>query len=368
MTVAVTITDSWLAGRVRLCPTLAAVPAIAAWYSGPCLTGMFGALAVGSQLVVGAVHQDLTSTFTIGQIAATAVISLLIVIFCHRREVRNRELDQVRSVAKATQRVVLRPLPHRMGPLRIESLYLAAEDEAQIGGDLYAATRTETGARVIIGDVRGKGMTAISDASALMGAFREAAHRCADLDELADTLENSVCRHLAEQVSDADPECHEHFVTALMLDILDQDSMARMISFGHPPPLLLRGHHVTTLHVRHPYPPLGMGLPRIGCWVDTFTFEDDDTLLLYTDGAIEARNRDREFYPLTERVAQWTDSGPEALLDHIREDFLAHVGGRLADDAAMLVIQRSPEFQPGHKLATAPGPGADRPGPGVSGL
>ncbi|MFT9472833.1 hypothetical protein [Streptomyces sp. 11-1-2] len=79
-------------------------------------------------------------------------------------------------MSEATRRVVLRPLPHRLGPLRVASLNMAAEDEAQIGGDLYAATRVEDSTRMIIGDVRGKGLTSISDASVLMGAFREAAH------------------------------------------------------------------------------------------------------------------------------------------------------------------------------------------------
>ncbi|WP_240677220.1 PP2C family protein-serine/threonine phosphatase [Actinacidiphila soli] len=333
MIVVVTIIDSWVAGRVRLCPTLAAAPAIAASYSGPMLTGMIGALAVGSQVVIGAVHRDLSSTFIMGQIAATAVISLLLVLFCHRRERRTRELDQVRSVSEATQRVVLRPLPHRMGPLRIASIYLAAQDAAQIGGDLYAATRTGAGARLIIGDVRGKGLTAISDASVLMGAFREAAHRCATLPELAVTLECSICRHLAEHISEADEEFQEHLVTTLLLDIPAAARGPR----DHParPP---------------PRPPLGIDLPRTGCTLDAFTFEDDDTLLLYTDGAIEARGPDRSFYPLTERVAQWTGSSPEALLHHIRDDLIAHVGGRLGDDAAMVVIQRSPKLQPGHQL------------------
>ncbi|MGW9432884.1 SpoIIE family protein phosphatase, partial [Streptomyces decoyicus] len=84
--------------------------------------------------------------------------------------------------------------------------------------------------------------------------------------------------------------------------------------------------------------------------VDPFTFEGDDTLLLYTDGIIEARSSDGSFYPLAERVAQWTDSGPEALLHHIRDDLIAHVGGQLNDDAAAVAIQRSPRLAPGHQL------------------
>ncbi|WP_093643178.1 SpoIIE family protein phosphatase [Streptomyces sp. 2224.1] len=104
-----------------------------------------------------------------------------------------------------------------MGPLRIASAYRAADDEALIRGDLYAATRTGDGARLLIGDVRGKGMTAINDASVIMGSFRDAAHRCATLAELAVTLEESICRHLNEHAPhpEAD-ELYEQFVTVLI--------------------------------------------------------------------------------------------------------------------------------------------------------
>jgi len=76
------------------------------------------------------------------QILALAVLSALMVFLCVVRERRRRQLAQVCLVAEAAQHVLLWPLPERIGPLTIACLYLAAEDEAQIGGDLYAATRS----------------------------------------------------------------------------------------------------------------------------------------------------------------------------------------------------------------------------------
>lgn len=78
--------------------------------------------------------------------------------------------------------------------------------------------------------------------------------------------------------------------------------------------------------------------------VEEFPFLPGDRLLIYTDGVIEARDGERRFYPLAERVAERTATHPAepsaALLLHLRRDLLAHAGGRLDDDAAMVVVER----------------------------
>lgn len=364
--VVITFADLMAPTHIHLGPLLVVAPAITPSFAGPRTTGLIGALAVAAQVLIAVLRGGFTVNHQV-QIAALAVLSLLITAYALEQRRRHRELARVRSVSEATQRVVLRPLPHRLGPLRVASLYLAAEDEAQIGGDLYAATRVKESTRLIIGDVRGKGLTSISDASVLMGAFREAAHLTPGLLELADVLEQSVCRHLAEHMATSigegsgaeqpgvDEELREHFITALLVDIPDEGTMTFMANCGHPPPLLLhKGGGVTTLYAPHPAPPLGMcEIPRSSDGPgtpDTLAFEDGDTLLLYTDGVIEARAPDGSFYPLAQRVGQWSGCGPEGLLNHLRRDLLAHVGGRLGDDAAMVVIQRSPTLHPVQQL------------------
>ncbi|MET7354245.1 SpoIIE family protein phosphatase, partial [Streptomyces mirabilis] len=64
---------------------------------------------------------------------------------------------------------------------------------------------------------------------------------------------------------------------------------------------------------------------------------------------IEARDPAGGFYPFTERAAQWTDASPETLLHHIRRDLLAHVGGRLDDDAALIAIRRTTSPHPSRR-------------------
>ncbi|WP_255952447.1 PP2C family protein-serine/threonine phosphatase [Streptomyces odontomachi] len=343
--VAITVVDVLAPDDIHLGPALAIAPAITLSFAGPWRTALVGALAVVSQVIIAAAHGGIATTNHLVQIPTIAMLSILVVFFSVVRERRNRQLAQVRSVAETAQEVVLWPLPTRLGPLRVASMYLAAEDEALMGGDLYAATRTEHGCtRVIIGDVRGKGMHAIGEAALLLGAFREAAHQHATLARLAGALECSVQRYLADFRSRDDAE--ERFTTVLLLEIPDDEPIIRITSCGHPPPLLLSpGKSVGHLDV-NPAPPLGIGLGGIGGPPDVRAFEAGDTVLLYTDGVIEARDHDGVFYPFAERAAQWTNRSPEALLRQLRRDLLHHAGGRLGDDAAVVAICRPPSDAP----------------------
>ncbi|GAA3378867.1 PP2C family protein-serine/threonine phosphatase [Streptomyces sannanensis] len=338
---AIVLTDVLSPGLPMGPSLLIVAPALTASFASTLVTGAIAALAVAGIVVIGLQEGHLLGgTVDFGsQIIALLAVSVIVTVFRYVRERHARELALVRTVSEATQRVVLRPLPHRIGPLRVASMYLAAQEQALLGGDLYAAIRTSTGTRLIIGDVMGKGLTAVSDAALLLGAFREAAHRQATLPDLAAYLDHSVCWNLADPAeAEKAGEC---FITAAILDIPDALPHIHMVTCGHPPPLRLRGRQVTALHATRPAPPLGLGeLTAATYHVDTFTLEPGDLLLLHTDGVIEARDSRGMFYPLTERTASWDPHSPSALVHHLRTDLLAHVGGHLADDAAVIAVQR----------------------------
>ncbi|MFC8449885.1 PP2C family protein-serine/threonine phosphatase [Kitasatospora sp. NPDC057223] len=337
--VAITVVDVLAPPQIHLGPLLIVAPAVTASFAHARATAVVGLLAIGAQVVIGLLRDGLTTPNHLAQIAALTLVSALVVGLRALRDRHEQELEQVRSVSEAAQRVLLRPLPARSGPLRLASSYLAAEAEAQVGGDLYALARTATGTRLLVGDVRGKGLASLGDAALLLGAFRAAAHLHATLPELARYLDGSVCWDLAQPTEGDDPG--ESFITAVILDVPDEGAVVSMVDCGHPPPLLLHEGTVTALAARQPAPPLGLGdLVPAEYRVETFPFLPGDRLLVYTDGVIEARDGRREFYPLAERITAWTGEPPAALLQHLRRDLLAHAGGRLDDDAAMVAVER----------------------------
>lgn len=334
---AITLIDLQVPGSVHLGDLLIMVPVLTSWYASSRVTSLVALMAVSALMAIYLVRQCVNPP----QTAALLATSVAVVIARYLTEHGQRKLVQLRAVAEATQRAILPPLPHLLGPLRLASTYLAAEDEARIGGDLYAAVRTPTGTRLIIGDVRGKGLPAVGTAAHTISTFRDAARRLTTLPELAAYLDSSVRSNASEAVSPEQTE--EAFVTATLLEIPDAEPLVRSVTCGHPPPLLLRAHDVVPLEAGQPAPPLGLGaLTQTAYHLDTFALRAEDTLLLYTDGAIEARNTDGEFYPLAERLTPQNHRHPTALLNHLRSDLLNHVGGRLDDDAALIAIKRQP--------------------------
>ncbi|MFI6683922.1 PP2C family protein-serine/threonine phosphatase [Streptomyces sp. NPDC050485] len=338
----VTVADMLAPPAVHLGPLLSAAPAVTASFAGPRVTGGMGAVAVLAQVVVAMVRGSVTDLNHASQIIALILISVFVTLFAHLREVHEKELVQLRWVAEAAQQVVLRPLRERIGPLRVASVYLAAEAGAQIGGDLYAAARTPHGTRLIIGDVRGKGLEAVGDAALVLGAFRAAAHQEANLPQLVSYLERAVAPDLEDAHAAGNESEGEAFITAALLEVPDHGRELHLVSCGHPPPLLLRGNRATPLAVDQPAPPLGLAdLTEHRLSAQRFPFEPGDIVLLYTDGVLEARDEAGRFYPLADRAAAWDGTGPDDLLRHLREDLLAHTATRtLGDDAAMVAIER----------------------------
>ncbi|MFJ6518641.1 PP2C family protein-serine/threonine phosphatase [Streptomyces filamentosus] len=342
---AVTVVDVLVPPEVHLGPFLIAAPAVTASFAGPRTTALVGAVAVAAQTVVALARTSVTDLNHAYQIVALVLISVIATFFAHLRERDEKRMARLRSIAHAAQSVVLPPLPERAGPLRIASVYLAAEEEAQVGGDLFAAARTASGTRLLIGDARGKGLDAISEASLVLGAFRVTARREPGLRELVGRLEAGVGPAERARGAAADG-VDEAFVTALVLDIPDHEPVVRLVNCGHPPPLLIGRGRVTPLEGTGTGPPLGLSdVLAADVTVETFPFAAGDVLLLHTDGVTEARDRSRAFYPLTERLAAWAAAAaqddPAALLERLRADLLTYAGGRLGDDAALVAVRRA---------------------------
>ncbi|MGY3789536.1 PP2C family protein-serine/threonine phosphatase [Streptomyces antibioticus] len=264
-----------------------------------------------------------------------------------------RELRQARRVAGAAQSALLRPLPPRVGGLDVAVARLSADRGATVGGDLYEVVATEYGVRVVMGDVRGHGLSALSTVAAVLGSFREAAHDEADLGRVLRRLDRALARHLRERARDTsessgvpDTPVAEEFVTVLLLEIA-RDGAVRALNCGHPWPYLLRGPRVEPLARADPLPPLGpFPLPPDLTATPCGALRRGESLFLFTDGAAEARDARGRFFPLPTALSDAVRHHPVSarhLLRAVLAALLRHTAGRPADDVALLVLQNGRE-------------------------
>ncbi|MBO2455849.1 serine/threonine-protein phosphatase [Actinomadura barringtoniae] len=316
---------------------LAAVPATAMLDPvRPCRALAAGWLTSAVAIPLGALHWSGQPVVVVTSAIGIVYTTMMMWLACRRQRDSDTAQADLRAVAGTMQRALLRPVPLELGPVSVQVRYLAATAQAQVGGDLYDVLSTPYGVRLIMGDARGKGLVAVEKAADVLGAFRELAHHERSLSGVALRLD----AFLAARGGDED------FVTALLVEIPASGGRAELISCGHPPALLLAGGSVSYVEALCPAPPLGLMGMGDGGWAPvTITFRPGERLLLYTDGVSEARDAAGRFFPLTERVSGSYGHDARGLVDALETQLKAHAGGRLDDDAAMLLLDAGPTDQ-----------------------
>ncbi|MFD8011639.1 PP2C family protein-serine/threonine phosphatase, partial [Streptomyces sp. NPDC059762] len=241
---------------------------------------------------------------------------------------------------------VRRPLPPRRGTVDVRRLSEPSAACAQVGGDFYKALKVRDGVRIMLGDVQGKGLPAVEAASLLLGSFREAAYTAPDLPAIAQRLEESMARY-AERAPES--EAADRFSTVLLAEIPDDRPVIRLLSCGHPAPVVQRGRTVETVEFSAPSVPVHLPVPVDAPFtVEEVPFGPGDRLLMFTDGVSETRDASGAFYPLERRLRAWADEPADRVPELLRADldrFGAH--GLDDDTTALLVVRDGPGAQVG---------------------
>ena len=306
-------------------------PAIAAALGGVVYTLAAGGVAMAECLLFAFDMDPADQRPAVVALLAAAGITAVGVLACQVRARRDRELAEVSLVAEATQQVLLRPVPRQAGPVTMAVRYLSASARARVGGDLYEVVATPERVRLIVGDAAGKGLPAVQSAATVLGVFREAAHDEDSLAQIAARIEASLARELRD----------EQFVTAVLADMAVGGAKVELLNCGHPAPLLLSLPGPRAVVFGEHSLPLGLGqltgAPRLPV---TIPFGPGESLLFYTDGASEARNRAGTFFPLAECVTENSTQHPGTVVERLGDAIIRHIGHAPDDDVAMLVVRR----------------------------
>jgi len=290
-------------------------------------TSMFAAAAVALVIWSGLWNGTWSEPQQWIRLVDVVLVGAAAVGIAYVRVRREQQLARVTTIAETAQRIILPSLPAGADGLHMAARYLSAAEDAVVGGDLYDCC-LEGYTRVLVGDMRGKGLAAVEQAARVIRSFRQAAAAKPHLSDVASSMHAYLEPFFGP----------EEFATALLVECSPE--RITLTSAGHPPAILIRRDGAVRFLEVPAGLPLGIG--------DDFTettvaWGTGDRLLLYTDGLSEARNADGEFLQVLDACARLGSGTIEdalaALLDKVRR----HVpDGKLGDDLAVVMLEHPP--------------------------
>lgn len=204
----------------------------------------------------------------------------------------------------------------------------------QVAGDSFDYALNDGVLHVAVVDAMGHGLESTLLAAVAVAALRNARRGGLPLAGTVEAMDAALSAQFGP----------DRFVTGIVGELDTATGWWRWATCGHPPALLVRGGRVVKELDAVVGVPLGLGLLRGAVDVGAERLEPGDRLLLYTDGVVEARDADGEFFGTARLVELVTREDaarrPAAeTLRRLNHAVLAHQEGELQDDATTVLVE-----------------------------
>ncbi|GGW81962.1 hypothetical protein GCM10010503_69060 [Streptomyces lucensis JCM 4490] len=247
-----------------------------------------------------------------------------------------RLYEEQRNVAATMQRQLLAPLP-QVDHLRMAARYLPAQSAMEIGGDWYDAFLLGDGVMaLVIGDVVGHDLKAAAHMAEVRNMLRGLAwvHR---------KPPSVIMRRLDEAVTNTSDAPMATLLFARIEGVEGGPWHLHWVNAGHPPPLLVTREGDARFLTGGHGPLIGMSATlHLGLsWPDAYEeLPGECTLLLYTDGLVESRDRpiDLGMAKLRHHASVLARRLREETVDDFCDELLRRIEPR-GDDVALLALR-----------------------------
>ncbi|MGQ9455512.1 MAG: PP2C family protein-serine/threonine phosphatase [Armatimonadota bacterium] len=247
-------------------------------------------------------------------------------------EALRRAYARERRISETLQQALLPVPPERIDNLKVESIYIAAVEKAQIGGDFYDVFTPAPGlVGVVIGDVAGKGVQAAVHTALTRYCLKAYAYIDPSPSYVMEKLNDVLLKEAAP----------EFFVTVFygLLDL--QRGLLGYVNAGHESPLYA-GPKCSRL-VEIPNTGIPLGITRLTSFEQhSMELERGCKIVMYTDGVTEARSSDGQLFGmdrLKECLLSCANNSLRMLIDELVnrvQEFSDHC---LRDDIALLIVE-----------------------------
>ncbi len=218
-------------------------------------------------------------------------------------------------------------------------LFASTVPSQRVGGDFFDVIYDgKSRVCVLLGDVSGKGIPVAMQMARLMGEFRACVKQREDPMSVVHVLNDSVCARNLHWTS---------FVTLqyVVIDLAQQT--LEFICAGHPPLIMCHADGEVEWLGRAENLPLGIDV-SFAYQSETASMVPGDRLLLYSDGAYEAKNDAGQMFSLDRLTTSFavTPHAPEAAIQVLRHRLALYAAAdSLADDTTFFCIH-APLFPP----------------------
>ncbi len=217
------------------------------------------------------------------------------------------------------------------------SVAAALEPAYEVAGDTVDYAVDAGRARAAILDGMGHGLRSSMLAAVATAAYRSARRAGQSLTGSAVAIDDALSTGFGGAA----------FTTGVLADLDTETGRLEWVSAGHPAPLLLRGGKLVRALQTPPALPFGLrvhGVARPPLTIGTEDLEPDDVVVLYSDGVVEARSPEREFFGeqrLVDLVVRSLAAGlpTSETLRRLVRALLEHQQGQLTDDASLLLLR-----------------------------
>ena len=202
----------------------------------------------------------------------------------------------------------------------------------EVGGDFYdVIPLPDDRVAFVVGDVTDKGVPAALVMSATRSVLRASAQRLIDPGAVLERVNEHLCPDMPEKM----------FVTCLYGVLDPTTGLLRFANAGHDLPYVKTARGVVEMRARGM--PLGL-MPGMAYEEKEMVLEPGDTVLLHSDGIVEAHDPQRGMFGFPRLKQTVADApGDQALIDRVISELEAFTGpgAEQEDDITMVTLQRS---------------------------
>jgi sigma-B regulation protein RsbU (phosphoserine phosphatase) len=262
------------------------------------------------------------------------IISTTLSAILRTRRLESKAQENIEELEKAReiQRSILPEHEYKFGNYEIFGLSIP---EKIVGGDFFDYLTSDNEVLgIALGDAASKGVSAAAQALYVSGALKMGVE--------FEIKMTKLIKKINQLIHDTFP--FERFVTLFYIELFDdRKGLALYVNAGHNPPVFYRAESSEMFMLSTTGPVLGPS-PDQKYYYERINFNKDDILVMYSDGIVEATNKNFEFYGeenLKKALEKYHHLSSKEICERIIEEVqVFSTQAAYSDDKTVVVIKR----------------------------